>query len=239
MPAALPAHEMTVIFHQLFNLDRSPSDIAQEHCVDVRSVRRWRLNWQLFGIPRPPRHCKMGRPRLCTPAQEESLLQHINEDPTIYLDEMAWYLFNCFGVKLGISTVFDILARHGWNRKRATKLAAQRNEELRASWLAVRLNWRVEQLVFLDETASCERTSDRKYGWSPIGTQCVANQYLDRSLRYSVLPALTVGGYLEDPLLVVGGVTAEAFAKWFEEKVIPQLALDSIVILDNAKNHHG
>jgi transposase len=54
-----------------------------------------------------------------------------------------------------------------------------------------------------------------------------------------VLPALTVNGYLDDPLIVVGGVTADAFAEWFEETVIPQLQPDSIVILDNAKIHHG
>jgi transposase len=31
----------------------------------------------------------------------------------------------------------------------------------------------------------------------------------------------------------------DAFTEWFEEKVIPQLAPDSIVILDNASIHYG
>jgi transposase len=240
MPLALPVHLMSLIFHQLFDLGREPKDVAQEHGVTPRAVRRWKQNWRLSGTPRAPKGgCKTGRPRVCTPMQEESLFHHINEDPSIYLDEMAWYLFDCFGVKPCIATVFNILTRDKWSRKRATKLAAQRNDELRAIWLAKRLHWRVDQLVFLDETASCERTGDRKYGWSPIGHPCTTNQYLDRSLRYSVLPALTVNGYLDDPLIVVGGVTADAFAEWFEETVIPQLQPDSIVVLDNAKIHHG
>lgn len=240
MPSALPDHEMTLIFHRLFNLDWDPLEIAQEHRVTVRAVRRWRKNWQLFGTPRPPRGCcKMGRPRICTLAQEESLLQYISDNPSVYLDEMAWYLFDCYSLRPKVATIFNILSRHNWNRKLATKLAAQRNETLRASWLAKRMNWRVEQLVFLDETASCERTGNRKYGWSPVGTACIADQYLDRSQRWSVLPALTVDGYLTDPLLCLGGVTAELFAEWFEDKVIPQLQPDSIVILDNAKIHHG
>jgi hypothetical protein len=30
----------------------------------------------------------------------------------------------------------------------------------------------VDQLIFLDELAANERTGDRRYGWSPIGTTC-------------------------------------------------------------------
>jgi transposase len=125
IPARLHEHQMTVIFHQLFNLDRSVDNNAQEHGVNKRSVRKWRLNWKLFGSPRPPRHCKIGRPRVCSLAQEDALIQHINENPSIYLDEMTWFLYDCFGVKSGILTVFELLARYGWSRKKASKLAAQ------------------------------------------------------------------------------------------------------------------
>jgi transposase len=58
-------------------------------------------------------------------------------------------------------------------------------------------------------------------------------------MRYSVLPALTIDGYLAEPLICEGGVTAELFTDWFEAKVIPQLAPDAIVTLDNAKIHHS
>jgi transposase len=132
MPAALPLHEMTIIYHQLFNLDRSPTWIAEEYGVGVRVVRKQRQCWQLFGTPRPPKGRKQGRQRICSLAQEDALIEHINEDPSIYLDKMAWFLFNCFGVKPGVTTVFDILARRGWRRKKASKVATQRNETLRA-----------------------------------------------------------------------------------------------------------
>jgi transposase len=194
----------------------------------------------LFRTPRPPKGSrKQGRPRICSLAQEDALIKHINEDPSIYLDEMAWFLFDCYGLKPGVTTVFELLARRGWSRKKASKGAAQRNETLRALWRAKSYTWRPDQLVFLDETASCERTGDRKYGWSPVSNPCFISQYLDRSLRYSVLPALTINGYLVEPLICEGGVTAELFTDWFEAKVIPQLAPDAIVILDNAKIHYG
>jgi uncharacterized protein (DUF2132 family) len=73
-------------------------------------------------------------------------------------------LFDCFGVRPSVASIFRILQRFKWSRKVASKIAAQRNQALRALWLAKKSDWRAEQLVFIDETASCERTGDRKYG---------------------------------------------------------------------------
>ena len=49
-----------------------------------------------------------------------------------------------------------------------------------------------DQLIFLDESALNKRTSDRKYGWAPIGSGYGVARPLKRSERWSVLPALTV-----------------------------------------------
>jgi hypothetical protein len=40
-------------------------------------------------------------------------------------------------------------------------------------------------------------------------------------MRYSVLSVLTINGYLAEPLICEGGITAELFTDWFEAKVIP------------------
>jgi transposase len=48
-----------------------------------------------------------------------------------------------------------------------------------------------------------------------------------------------VDGYPAEPLLCLGGVAAYASAEWSEEKVIPQLTPNAIVVLDNARIHHG
>jgi transposase len=152
---------------------------------------------------------------------------------------MAWFLFDCYEVRPCVQTILNILRRHGWSRKKASKAATQRNEALRADYLASRLNWPVERLVFVDESTCCARTGDRKYGWSPIGQSCFTTQYLDRSQRFSVLPALTIGGYLKDPLICRGGVTQEAFEEWFEGVMVPQLTPGAIVVLDNAGIHKG
>jgi len=74
--------------------------------------------------------------------------------------------------------------------------------------------WRADQLVFLDESAACERTGmtslsylasapadsvlgDRKYGWAPTGLKACQIQDLRRSKRWSILPAFTIDAYIE------------------------------------------
>lgn len=92
-------------------------------------------------------------------------------------------------------------------------------------------------MVFLDETASCPKTGDRKRGWSPIGMPCFDTQLLRRDNRVSVLPAMTIDGYLPDPLIIQGAVTMELFEDWVEHKLLPQLLPGQIVVMDNAAIH--
>src|SRR5438552_11222392 len=49
------------------------------------------------------------------------------------------------------------------------------------------------QLIFIDESATNERTSHRKYGWSPKGVRPHENIPFERSERWSILPAYTEG----------------------------------------------
>jgi hypothetical protein len=141
---------------------------------------------------------------------------------------MAYYLFDRHGVEISIPSISRLLAEAQWSWKVAKKVAQQRNAELRAYWRAKSLFWRPEQLVFI-----------RKRGWSPIGLPCLDIQRLGRDKRWSVLPALTVEGYLEGLLIVEGAVTMDLFEEWFEEKVLPQLRPGQIVIMDNASIHRS
>ena len=56
--------------------------------------------------------------------------------------------------------------------------------------------WRPDQLMFIDESAANERTLDRKYQWSRIGTQCVVTEQLKSSKKWSILPVYTQDGYI-------------------------------------------
>ena len=97
--------------------------------------------------------------------------------------------------------------------------------------------WTADQLVFLDESASNERTGDRKFGWAPTGRECEVSRPFKRSERWSILPALLVNGYLSY-LIYQGLITAEIFKLFLEQQVLPYYIPyprpRSILILDNA-----
>jgi transposase len=58
-------------------------------------------------------------------------------------------------------------------------------------------------------------------------------------VRWSVLPAITIDGYLQDPLIIQGSVTQQLFEDWMRDKVLPQLRPGQIVVMDNATIHHS
>jgi transposase len=105
------------------------------------------------------------------------------------------------------------------------------------------VRWPIEDLCFVDESASNEKTGDRKRGWAPIGLSPVNYVPLIRSKRWSILPALTCKGYLDKPLIYQGGVNSDLFTTWLEFSVIPQLDFSNgrqpRIILDNASIHRS
>jgi hypothetical protein len=125
------------------------------------------------------------------------LLDFLEDDPTAYLDEMQQFLYNKYELKTSIATISWILKNAKWSRKSVQARAAERSEPLRRTWQGIQKQYDSDQLVFLDESASNERTGNRKYSWSPIGLICEQVRPFKRSERWSILPALTEEGYLD------------------------------------------
>jgi len=167
------------------------------------------------------------------------MLQYLNEHPTTYLDELVWWLLDTHSIAVHPSTVYRALQRRRWSRTVAQKEAAERDALLRAVWRARAVTWDVNRVVCVDESASNERTGYRKYGWSAIGVECHDIQSLHRSPRWSVLPAITINGFLDGTLVYQGSITAAIFEEWMEGTVIPQLAPRSIIVMDNASIHRS
>lgn len=89
----------------------------------------------------------------------------------------------------------------------------------------------------VDESAACERTGWRKFGWSLRGAPCFTSAPVKRSERWSILPAITINGYLDGTLIIQGSITAEIFMNWLESTVLPQLEIGMILVMDNASIH--
>lgn len=117
MPTALPDATMAEIHNHLFVLEHDVATISKDFNVSERAVRKWRQNWQLFGIPRPPQTgAKKGRPRIFTEEEELALLAYLKENPDAHLDDMGKFMTDKYNKKASVSTIWDILHRHGWSR---------------------------------------------------------------------------------------------------------------------------
>ena len=150
---------------------------------------------------------------------------------------MAWFVYDEFNIYTTKWSLERVLKSHRWTRKQCQKKALEASAELRSVYHARRASWQSHRLIFIDESGANERTGDRKFGWSPFGVHCMEMKPVKRSERWSILPALSVNGYLPGTLVYQGSINGELFTAWIRETVLPQCSTDSILIMDNASIH--
>lgn len=146
-----------------FHLERGDTNqfIQDATRLSMQQLQRMRSNWEYFGEVVAPKLLIGHRPRALSQYHEEQLLGYLEQRPTAYLDEMCWFLFDEFDISVSKSTVCRALQRLGWSRKHAKQIAAQQNQALRDDWMNRLGGWTADQLVFLDESAACERTGKK------------------------------------------------------------------------------
>lgn len=239
MPHPLTNDQHRLLYHLLFETELSITGIHRFTGIARSCIYNKRLSWELFGTPNPPPSVLRGRPARLNNEQVDRLLEYLDGQPSAYLDEMAWFLFDEYDVAVGPTVIWRSLRERKWSRKVTKQRARAQDPELRALWQARRLGWRVDRICCVDESASNERTGDRKYGWSPQGMPARDVHNLRRGCRWSILPAMTINGWLKNPLIIQGSVTGDIFLDWLEREVLPQLEPGWILIMDNASIHRN
>jgi transposase len=134
--------------------------ISEVTGVSLRQVQQMKRNWTHFGEVIAPQLTIGHRPRKLNGFHELELLKYLEQRPHAYIDEMCWFLWDEFEISVSEVTVGRALKRLGWNRKKVIKRSGQRNQALRDGWMHRLGGWTAEQLVFLDESAACERTGN-------------------------------------------------------------------------------
>jgi hypothetical protein len=178
---------------------------------------------------------KVGWPTTLRDIYRRRLREYLNGRPQAYLEEMKDWLLDEFDIPVSIGLVYRELQKMKWSRKIATKKAAEQSDTLRCVFQArLQQNYTTEQLVAIDESACNERTGDRKYGWGPIGCSVELEYSMKRSERWSLLPAMTVDGYLAHRVFQ-GAITAELMVEFLQQDTLPRCTLGYYVLLmDNA-----
>jgi hypothetical protein len=81
--------------------------------------------------------------------------------------------------------------------KELQKVAAERDDAYRAAWMyEISTNYTADQMVFLDESAKDNHTVYRHHGRAAQGGRSEVRFLHDQGIRYSVIPALTIDGYI-------------------------------------------
>jgi DDE superfamily endonuclease len=105
------------------------------------------------------------------------------------------------------------------SNKSVTKEALERDELLRAVWMAEIGGFHEDQFVFLDEAGVDDHTGERRRGWSSVGSPCVMSTAFFRGQKYSILSALDSTGIIALDIFE-GAVNKEIFISFIRNHVV-------------------
>jgi transposase len=181
---------------QLIDEGWEMAEVAEVLNVSSKSIRRWDHHYETHGRVDPPSALR-GRPRIMNAKAIEDLHELIRETPSLFLEEIGEWLALYHDLPISTTALHDNLRELGLTYKLLRKAAAERDEVARAEWLLEITNlYTADQFVVLDESSKDGKTMLRRYGRAPSGEDPFVEVTLDRGIRYSILPALTIDGYL-------------------------------------------
>lgn len=227
-----------------------------------RTFRRMRKLWRETGrVSKPPSNLR-GRPRLLHQDDLTYLLTLIRYRPHFFLDELQGLLQNNRFISVHFTTIHRELERRHYSTKVLRRIASERSPIRRARFILRMGQYTPDQLMMTDETSKDEKTTMRRRGRALKGQRAEAHDVFVRGTRYSLLPLLTLEGIVA-AIIVEGSVTRRIFLRFLEKHVaritlvqsidnqctkylFDQMPLTtpfpgprSVLVLDNARIHHG
>ena len=220
----------------------SAIEISQLLQVSEHTVRQYITMFQQTGDVEPKQY-RHGPLRLLSEFEQLTLLQIILQNPGIYLDEVQSKLGDIFGVLVSVSTICKTLKHMGCTRQAMCRVAKQRDDKLRAEFMANVSIYDPSMFIWMDETGCDKRNTIRKYGYSVRGRPVCDQRLLVRGTRYSAIPILSLDG-IHDVYLAEGTMNGDRFIHFLQVCLLPNLLPfngvnpRSVVIMDNASIHH-
>ncbi|GLB45622.1 putative DDE superfamily endonuclease [Lyophyllum shimeji] len=225
---------------QLLDSGWEIEDIADALGVSTKSIGCWAHNYETHRRIDPP-SVLQGRPRLLGPKAVEDLQELIQESPSFFLDEIREWLALYHDQPISITALHDNLRELGLTYKLCRRAATERNDAERSEWMYyVTTNFTADQMVILNESSKDEKTLVRHYVHTLCGDNPVLNTSLDWGVCYSVLPALTIDGYIA-VRVVEGSIDGAEFYDFVVNDVLPCMnpfpGPGSVLMLDNYGTH--
>ena len=218
------------------------AEVAQQLCLSVRTVRRYVHSFLSCGDVKSKSY-HHGPQRLLGEFEQIVLLRLITDNVGIYLHEVQAKLLSLFGVPVSTATVCRTLKYMGCTRQVVQHIAIQRNDELRAKFMAEISVYDPSMLIWIDESGCDRRNCVRKKAYSFRGITHQRHVLLVRGTRYSAIPIMSVEG-IHDLYLFEGNVNGARFTEFVSKCLLPILQPfnwmnhHSVVVMDNASIHH-
>ncbi|THH14792.1 hypothetical protein EUX98_g9562 [Antrodiella citrinella] len=213
-------------------------------CINISARTFWRILklYRQTGDVINPRPRQRGRPRKLLSDDVQYLIRLIRHRPDWFLDELLGLLDNNRFVAVHFSTIHRELLRAGVSLKKLKRVAAERDELLRADFVRRMAVYTPEQLRFMDEVSKDERTLKRRNGRALKGRRAVMRGVFVRGRRVSGEGVMTVDGMVASTV-VQGSMTRKRFLDFLEHEVLPLMTpfpgYFSVLVMDNARIHHG
>lgn len=230
-----------MIIHMIYSKNRlTTSQMAKVAQCSERSITNIRKNLRLFGSARSP-PVSVGRQPSIAPIMLDALCDHLAEKPTLYVEEMAVFLWDEFNILPSSSSIKRALSQAGWTKKNSQQKAKEQNPQLRDFYQHKLSEFRSYHLVFVDESGCDKRIGYRRTGWSPLGVTPVQVAKFHRGQRFQILPA-----YAQDGIMlsrIFKGSTDATFFESFIEQLLQHCGRwpepKSVLVMDNASFHHS
>ncbi|GJE86780.1 transposase domain-containing protein [Phanerochaete sordida] len=213
-------------------------------CVDFsestfwRAWRRYRATGDVINKPAVNR----GRPRKLHHDDVHYLTSLVRHHPDWFLDELLDLLEENRFISVHFLTICRELQRAGLTTKQLQQIAKERDKNVRANFVRTVAKYTPVQLGFLDKTHKDERTKRRRRGRARRGHRARRRGVFVRGKRFTLEGCLTVDGIVASTV-VAGSMTRDKFLEFLEYNVMPLTSPFpgpfSVLIMDNARIHHG
>jgi transposase len=218
------------------------SVIAATIHISERTAFLWQKNLYRYQSIKCPIELPIGRPRKLTVADKNALYDHLVENGWSYLDEMKEFLLEERGVDVSLATISELLSSNNWTRKQLKLVARDRSELMRTEYLYEMRAFQAEDLIFLDESIFNEKTGWRKKAYAPIGNEARYQTDINRGRTWSILPAMSIDGYLPCTAIREGYFKTEDICEWITTQLLPAIAerygaRPMVLVLDNVSVH--
>lgn len=196
----------------------APEISALANCSEATVYEVLRLH-RVFGQISNPYRQQRGRPRLMDQGDMNYVYSILEANPSLYVDEIQQSLFQARNVDVSIATICRALKRLAVSHKKVAREALERDEMVRAAWLADYGDLQPDSCLWLDESSVDDRTNQRRNGWALLGRACVRRETFIRGRRFSVLPALSVDGIVALDIFE-GSVTKDRFISFLKHQIV-------------------